>query len=164
MENKYYTPDITEFHIGFEYERKDYDLDDLKEKWYKRVFPEDGLCDGTIEKPDLVELSYSMYDVEGEIRVKYLDKEDIEDCNWRYYGSSTTEGMMYMETFLYGKESRKYALNIDWVNSQEGLMISINIHNSNCNSCLCNNSNIIFIGKIKNKSELKRLIKQLNIS
>ena len=158
MENKYYTPDITEFHIGFEYEAEDLH-DNLKDRCWRKQVAE--WCDLDVISDDW-EHEYENFS--SNYRVKYLDKEDIEDCNWRYYGSSTTEGMMYMETFLYGKESRKYALNIDWVNSQEGLMISINIHNSNCNSCLCNNSNIIFIGKIKNKSELKRLIKQLNIS
>jgi hypothetical protein len=47
MEAKYYRPDITEFHIGFEYEI--YNDDD--NVWEKKVFPNDFICTGTDEEP-----------------------------------------------------------------------------------------------------------------
>lgn len=64
MENKYYTPNIEEFCVGFEYEFK---WKPNKSEWkaLKNRHPE-----------DLIESIENEYN--KEYRVKYLDKEDIE--------------------------------------------------------------------------------------
>lgn len=60
-ENKYYTPSIEEFHVGFEYEV----YDRLHNIWNKEnnFFLQQG-------------------DFDDSIRVKYLDQEDIESLGW----------------------------------------------------------------------------------
>ena len=80
MENKYYQPKIEEFHVGFEYEIKGLVI---KEGWIKTIFRPgtfqhefDILCMG---RPEI-----KKYSVPDTIRVKYLDKKDLEDLGWSY--------------------------------------------------------------------------------
>ena len=72
-ENKYYTPSIEEFHIGFEYE---YYIATTG-LWHDQsiVFIED------FEEIEEY-LSYN------KIRVKYLDQEDIKSLGWEYQGKN----------------------------------------------------------------------------
>jgi len=73
MENKYYTPSIEEFHVGFEFETsylEDYDT-------WKKV---------TLEFDDFGFYT-STWEVDSnptEFRVKYLDKEDIESLGFKF--------------------------------------------------------------------------------
>ena len=131
---KYYQPDISEFHVGFEYELVPpigysiMNLNNPMEKWetkwatefqkgvfgIKDVDPWGGLLAGiraAIEKE--------------KCRVKYLDKEDIESLKIPSY-------------------------------------IKINHILNNTYEIIGTNARI-FKGDIKNKSELKKLLKQLNI-
>lgn len=64
MESKYYTPEIEEFYVGFEYERNQYEND----KWYKYV----------VEKGDVLDHESKLKN----IRVKYLDREDVESLGF----------------------------------------------------------------------------------
>lgn len=134
MKNKYYTPDITEFHSGFEYEIRFIDEDDnFKWAWQKLSYELDGSWKNTEE--DLQE------EIDcGRFRVKYLDREDIES-----FGFTTEDnGECYNlqeEHVLYGlypwERDNEYKITID--------------------------SNAVFLGIIKNKSELKKLLTQLDI-
>ena len=65
MESKYYTPSIEEFYVGFEYE-VNYGEND----WQKECL---------WAKPEVVTLPYMNLE---NIRVKYLDKEDIESLGF----------------------------------------------------------------------------------
>lgn len=68
MENKYYTPSIEEFHVGFEYET----YSDQK-GWEPKVY---GLL-------DFIDWGYDgNYICVGSVRVKYLDQSDIEELGW----------------------------------------------------------------------------------
>jgi hypothetical protein len=79
---------------------------------------------------------------DDKIRVKYLDQEDIESLGFNYISENE------YTTHLAGDG---YVLNIFLDNN---ILISYGtIHDSDT----------IFRGIIKNKSELKRLLKQLNI-
>lgn len=69
MENKYYTPSIQEFHVGFEFEY--YDGED---KEYI-VFNEN--CGYPLE-------IIKDWIIKERIRVKRLDQEDIEELGWKY--------------------------------------------------------------------------------
>jgi hypothetical protein len=129
MKDKYYTPTIEEFHVGFEYESsylEDYDT------WKKEII-------------DTVDVGYfySTYTgdaVPTEFRVKYLDREDIESFGFVFKGGDTH--LTYHSggyAITHAPSSNK--IDIYYYDGYEFV------------------SNIV----IKNKSELKRLLKQLNI-
>lgn len=137
MENKYYTPTIEEFHIGFEYET--YELYETPNRWKINIFGE--------EHMELDHIVFLLMEHPDMIRVKYLDKEDIESLGfeesmdepdewfWRYKGN--------IDIQLY------YDDKID--STELGIGISIYINTK------------VFDGYIKNKLELKILLKQLGI-
>lgn len=71
IDKKFYVPDITEFHVGFEYQQKN-KLGEWKDLT---------ITNGGSEYPDYDQLDYVTWWLE-DIRVKYLDKEDIESLGW----------------------------------------------------------------------------------
>ena len=145
MENNlYYAPTIEEFYVGFEYEIK------IKDNWRKKsttisdfspISDYDGM---SILEEDLIS---------NIIRVKTLDQSDIESL--RLNGLEITE---------YVEESH---LEFTWFKGIElfGLltftdkMISFYEYNYSTREY----SDCIFRGTIKNKSELIKLMQQLNI-
>jgi len=73
MNEKYYTPEIEEFKVGFEFE---FMHSDYKEQgWKKYNTPE-----FNFEKEDC---PFGGKDL-SEYRVKYLDREDIESLGWSF--------------------------------------------------------------------------------
>jgi hypothetical protein len=127
-DNKYYTPKIEEFHVGFEYEFVDGDSED----WEK----------------DIISSKYDLKEVMGNLflnfRVKYLDREDIESLGFKFdkFWIREEKGSIYLFNF-YG---------LTYFNSTRTIKI-----------WLRDTDECIFAGTIKNKSELKRLLKQLGI-
>lgn len=136
LENKYYQPELWEFHIGFEYQRVIEMDDDDQFIWEDKIFPEEGLCTGSIDAPELVELYYNKY-LDGSVRVKYLDKEDIESLGFKFIMTSY-DGYWELGNITLGYSYDK-RLQI-----RKG-------------------TETIFLGTIKNKSELKRILKQVGI-
>lgn len=150
MKDKYYTPTKEEFYIGFEYEvlQKAPEpnsptslhftfLPELTEDtWFKYKYP-DPFLGYNLDK---------LFKV-NDIRVKYLDKDDIEDLGFKHLGDNN---------FLLRND------NCDWSRIEMQLdEKNTNIEIGNCMSYedyMC-----FFNGSIKNKSELKVLLKQLNI-
>ena len=150
MENKYYTPTIEEFHVGFEYE----------------------VNFGSIENPDWVkeslyrgtEVIVLPFMITQNIRVKYLDKEDIESLGWEFV-SLKYEGNKI-------RKLKKEYLNKD-ITSLKSWEIEYCYYymdyNFDTNHLVIHNdqeysaSYVWFDGIIKNKSELKILLKQLGI-
>lgn len=128
-QNKYYTPTIEEFHIGFEYEFKHPDY----EVWNKYTTPE-----FQMEREDCIPFVGNL----NNFRVKYLDQEDIESLGWVY---NEEYDCYFYQTSPTIKAWKLYVIN-------EQLDIEI----------LCFGE-CTFSGTIKNKSELKRLMKQLGI-
>lgn len=144
--NKYYTPSIEEFHVGFEYEVSNDLVRGLLEtkpdkEWYKQIFDN--------SKPyDYEFLKFCIESKFEAIRVKYLDKEDIESLG---FDESCDEPGEWWWSFNGDFEIQLY-LN-DLPNSS-----SINP------SCrIYSDRGEVFSGFIKNKSELKRLLTQLQI-
>lgn len=130
MENKYYTPELDEFYVGFECETND-DGD-----WeYYRVKKYTSL----LELDKLLKLNG--------IRVKYLDKSDIESLGWDfnsehlgpYLKFKFTNSFRYL--YFYAQDNKIIIDNGGWYED--------NVQ--------------YFQGNIKNKSELRRLMKQLGI-
>ena len=144
MKNKYYIPKVKEFYPGFEYERKETSgkllkKEDIVIEWKPQVFSIKELLTYSFEPEDnyfKTHLKQNMF------RVKYLDKEDIESLGFK---ESKTDINWYdykNDRYWLYKEDTK-----DWrsiISDQQ--------------------SEISFAGAIKNKSELKVLLKQLNIN
>lgn len=127
MKDKYYTPEIEEFHVGFEYERCDDGY-----KWFLDVYPR------AAEHIKLENfLSYT--------RVKYLDSDDIESLGFKQIDPHPFYTLNRSETH--------------WLAIQT-------LHDDKCLIGLIDKSkptdwNPLFVGIIKNKSELKRTLKQI---
>lgn len=130
-QDKYYTPTIDEFHVGFEFERRE--LEELygeitySDKWIEHEYDKDTSLDY---------LNMTMTNS----RVKYLDKEDIKELGFK---TIIKNNMIYCQ---YGNEDIYLDYNLD------------------TNYCKIHTmDDILFLGFIKNKSELKVLLKQLGI-
>jgi len=134
MENKYYTPELSEFHVGFEFELRVWGSD----KWDKSEISEPWEIDAAFDR--------------AEPRVKYLDKEDIESLGWNIYSNGDYwRGVYKQENTDFSKPQiviKNYEDNnyiIFRLKEEGGIILSL------------------FIGEIKNKSELSKLMKQLNV-
>lgn len=135
MENKYYTPTIEEFHVGFEYEVSDLSDNGKDWTWRKQVF------DGEETRTYFIdELN------KKEIRVKQLDREDIESLGWKHQE----------DNFFYHKN---YELLL--VSTSDG--DNIQIHDQSPYQEGAKRNERVFWGVLKNKSELKKLMQQLKI-
>ena len=131
-DNKYYTPDISEFHVGFECEF----FNRMQNKTWESI-----ICD-----VDDVSIAYDAYEhgsdewgdsMEKTFRIKYLDKEGIESLGFNYNKSDevyVNKNGLVLDQHIDGNISI-FDAQYDWVN----------------------------VIKIKNKSELKKLLQQLGI-
>lgn len=128
MKEKYYTPNIEEFHVGFEFEKTD---PIIPGTWDKKVI-EYGI------HMRYLETSISA----GTIRVKYLDEDDLLDLGFTEIDSSMTFE-------LTGDD----ILTLDYFKKGKGWYLTYSE----------NESQFGFGGWIKNRNELKKLLKQLNI-
>lgn len=132
--NKYYTPEIEEFHVGFEYEAQDLG-DDMKNwVWRKQVFEGEETRTYFIEELD-----------KGEMRVKFIDRDDIESLKWSSVGSKPYHFEIKSSVFTFG---------LAFSEKDNRVIIYETVQGS---------TSVIFNGFIKNKSELKKLMKQLRI-
>jgi hypothetical protein len=134
MDNKYYIPTIEEFYVGFEYEYK-HPIGWKKEKmsWES---PHEIFSDAIFMKT---------------VRVPYISKEDIESLGWKY--DKLENGWLEYKLI---KNNKFYTLFKTKSNNYIVTLTFEKAPNSN-------NIYYIFKGKIKNKSELKKLMEQLGI-
>lgn len=131
MENKYYTPSLEEFHVGFEFEFKHPDYPE--QDWMKYSTPE-----LNVEHEDCPFTYKNLKD----FRVKYLDREDIESLGFKHVVDKGFDHS-YDEYWVSGQW---YIKNI-WINKAEGLEIGSAMYEKQ------------FQGNIKNKSELRKILK-----
>jgi len=143
MEAKYYTPEIEEFHVGFEYYFNDIGADgeNLYDENRKAV-----IKDGT-QIDDITRLQdgkpvYNLF-------VKHLDRQDIEELGWKYSNLSNTYSIEL-------NDMSSVLTNGIWLDIQSNNRIKII-------DCRLPRHEVVFNGYIKNKSELKKLMKMLNI-
>lgn len=137
--NKYYTPTIEEFHVGFEYEVK-YTNGTLSSDWIKERIE---------QAPEVVSLPYMNL---KNIRVKYLDKEDIESLGWEHTedrGMSENYGWQFQKPIEYLSGGIAYYRLRYWYRNHRLRIEPL--------------GGPIFDGTIKNKSELIKLLQQLGI-
>jgi hypothetical protein len=146
-QNKYYTPSIEEFHVGFEYEEVEIGT---KDKFNKTILDSwNGLVGYYDGSTDLYEIARGR----KVVRVKYLDQEDIESLGFKLNPYGCQGDNLFFE--LKNKdfpEKGGYEFIELILKSNNLLMI---IDSTGAVRCL----DIV----IKNKSELKKLMEQLNI-
>lgn len=146
MENKYYTPEIKEFHVGFECEiLSSYD-------WQKGIWPE------ILQKDTLTGFEKNIIKAteNTSIRVKYLDKDDIEKLNWIADKERTWGDRM---CFYKNDNTLEYYEDCTLIINRYKKNLEV-FQNQGINNIEITNK---FRGKIKNISELKILLKQLDI-
>lgn len=160
MENKYYTPTIEEFHVGFEFERDNLPCIVSDNMYFGYMNLEQMHKDG---EP----VNYFKHSVPDSIRVKYLDKEDIESLGWKfkrefdrnlvYKGSHPTK-QEYEFGNIWNAGGKSGFLDFFPETSELSIITTDNGFNADGP-----NNSIKFKGTIKNKSELTKLMQQLNI-
>ena len=122
--NKYYTPNLEEFCIGFEFE------DSYGDGEYAK---------NSIDQLNVKDVISSFLEKEVCIRVKYLDSEDIENL-----------GFSQMQ------------LPCDYVKNNYILYYNVNKNRVRILDLdIVNEGNAVFNGIIRNKSELKRILKMI---
>ena len=151
-QSKYYTPDIQEFKIGFECEF----FNNMQDKQWNKV-----ICD-----QDHIGIAYTCFeegtkewedDISQTFRVKYLDDKDIEECGF------TTDAGEIPSKFNYYKllpDKTIYQISPYWHMYHTKRENLVRIYKGMLHEYPYTE---IFRGDIKNKSELKVLLKQLGI-
>jgi len=138
QKNKYYTPEIEEFHVGFEYEQASTMPSYLH--WDFIVWGDD-IND---------EFEFLISGIRDEhVRVKYLTKEDIEWLNWKYI--STTTKASGSKILKFSKENLRMTYEL----SSMEMCIYVLLDPVAAKN--------IYVLPTKNKSELVRVMKTLNI-
>lgn len=181
MENKYYTPDIQEFHVGFEYGHSDLTVryaiinlksgeeegeSELKRIWIKYIFSGNEF--------DIWNSSFVFRDalMNDQIRVKYLDIDDINSLG--FIESNAMNNLFYKEISSNNEkliiELIQYesciSRNSD-VNAKD-LVFSSMIKIRNAGGTLAyvlgelgTSNGVLYYGECKNKSELKQILKMI---
>ncbi len=153
--SKYYTPEIEEFHIGFEYEQLNVHAKMVvgakpTKHWRKEVWTEDDLYDSAV-----------VYNLNMDTcRVKYLDREDIENLGFEHTGRTIDdwyELKVSRPAVMSAHTNRRYVLMHDFRTNQGVVIMAYDYESGD------SGENTIYRGSCKNKSELKKLMKQLGI-
>lgn len=151
MEKKYYNPKIEEFHVGFEFEYLN-----VKNQWIKSDDFSDTFLNDDIDTVSEV----GRYLDNSEIRVKFLDREDIESLGWNYSGINAFGYVTYsiFEKLSFGNVTSTLSTYI--VDDTLTFLIR---KTTELNKPIRTIDNNTFCGTIKNKSELQKLMNQLGI-
>ena len=128
-EPKYYKPDISEFHVGFEYEKWSTELQEFEPQVIEKVFQ--------INNADILLRAVGMRGIGWQIRVKHLDIQDILDLEFTLLDNLDDLGQAAFE---------KNEWFLVWTKD------IVEIHRD---------EDMLFCGKVKNKSELKRVLKRV---
>ena len=150
---KYYIPTIEEFYVGFEYEMKERFTDGTVKtqedfdnaKWIKSIF----------KVGDCLYIERALNGRNSEnglcgIRIKCLDRKDVQELGFEDDGYEFTK---YCKDYpdRYGKTSNKKGVNINAIFTENEMFVISYFPET------------LFNGFIKNKSELKKTLKMLNI-
>lgn len=137
---KYYTPTLEEIHVGLECE---WQSKIRGEAWNKQVFDVDlvSIAYDTLEHDDIEE------PFSDQFRIKYLDENDLIELGWEF--DSVVEGdyfyvrgnMIEGNYFLTTQDYRFF-----YINPGAGVK-----------------KDESFVGQVKNKTEMKKLMEMLNI-
>lgn len=139
MDAKYYAPSVEEFHAGFEFERCDGGYESFKD-----VFPRAIDLNIFYEHPE----RYLDY-----FRVKYLDRADILAEGFKEWCKEDVYE-------LWDKDKRYWQLHIGGYQNNEDGRMALELHEGNQG---INGPRQDILVWVKNKSELRLLMKQLGI-
>jgi len=153
---KYYKPTLDEFYLGFEYERLESVL--IDKGWHK-VY-EKQWVPKVADKQYIVKYYGAwefMRDLEDDlIRVKCLDKADIEELGFKHVG-----GKLLHEDHLqdFVKDLGRLYIHLKWTKftNLSALKIEVSVEKNSVRTLVIHS-----IG-IKNKSELKKVLKMCNL-
>jgi hypothetical protein len=159
-DNKYYAPSIEEFHVGFWFETKG--QDDL---WYPTLLTELSSSWMNVHASYNGEETKTTYSIPNDVRVPYLSKEDIESEGWKLLDEiniPSSSNKYYQVVFTKGEWKLDYTTN-----QYEGEYFrSVIIYKINTVAKfgeVVPNIETKFSGMIKNRSELKRILKMINL-
>jgi hypothetical protein len=170
LTNKYYTPSIEEFRLGFEYEQFiqtykvlgepkqegdgwSYPVEHLDNRWEKVKYH----LDDFLEVDMLGEYEFEPIDPTL-VRVKYLDREDVESIFKEMGREIIDDG---------GGWSKEYLDNLEWYVECVGKKFGEDLFISKKKDdtiTIEQDETFRFEGTIKNKSELKVLLKQMGVN
>lgn len=140
-DNKYYTPSIEEFHVGFRYESGNKAVKGTSTEWTKSI----------IEEPWEIE---SLFE---EVRVKYLDQEDIEELGWEYSGKTQHSWFYLVKTIQpYNLTYRSFKLSYNYESHR--LMIWAYEYDN-----FSPEEETLFLGECKNYNQLQDLMKMIGM-
>lgn len=146
MNDKFYTPDISEFHVGFECENFNF-IEGKFKPFVIDVFRLHEILDHELE--DYFEPTH--------YRVKFLDQQDIEECGFELDKIVLQE--FYKEKEVYVKPD-VYGYMIWKVRCQH----RPDTHWFRIEALFEDNEwSVLFEGKIKNKSQLKMILNMIEI-
>jgi hypothetical protein len=158
QQNKYYTPDISELHVGYELEVEDFNQGhENGVQWIKTVIKHGGnyerntheqIFDSTTIQG--IEARNDVY-IRNTYRTKYLDQSDIESCGWI---KDWDQNSSYSDCYkLITKSDISGQSDDEWVLWQYDKIVSIS--NELSNRC--------FDGECKSINELRKIMEWLNI-
>ena len=151
MENKYYTPELSEFCVGFEYESRvaGYNAEWVSSTIYAKF--ERG-WESNLEE------EISMYiDGANEFRAKYLDSQDIIDCGFMKAANDPVRQKWIDVLSFEGNDCRiEFFPYIESIPEQLRGIVTVF-------TTLNYGGSIKFHGKVKNKHELKNVLKQIGV-
>lgn len=125
----YYVPSVEELYPGFRYEW----LDVSNDVWLPKVYNESTFLALALDR----------------VRVKYLDKQDLEDLGWEQ-----------LHKVGWGYEYKKDHFRLNVIFGMNRTLVKIYTYE---NMSSDSREYIFFRGNVKNKSELEKLIQMLNI-
>lgn len=150
-ETKYYTPSIEEFHVGFEFE-----FSGVDNYWNRQPYTKQKVLLGEDEYFGLYTFSWlkkiyedKTYPVQDFLRVKFLDRQDVESEGWKTDDKNAQTGEI--DGWIYcaiTTTKDEYYMNFC---PQTNIGIISDIDEN------------LFIGTIQNISEFRKLLKQLGI-
>jgi len=161
-EKKYYTPKIEEFHVGFEYEIHLMSVGglvvlDSQTKEINRISePDIKVWEPTVYNNDIV-FGRTLDNIQqlinnNQIRVKYLDQEDIESLGFILKHTSIDLWFERPGVFLRDDGYHLKNIKLNYGTHDQRLKLVFDY--------TAGETQVHFEGQIKNKSELKRLLKQ----
>ncbi len=144
-ESKYYTPSIEEFHIGFEFECQDLST----ALWMDCVYR----LNWMLEDMDISEWLDDQYSFG--IRVKYLDREDIESLG---FNNSNHQDSIFLKPIKHFMGRPAEAIGINFNDRSDHVLVFYVPDGSKIPAGVN-----LFVGTIKNKSELKKVLKMIGV-
>ena len=163
--SNYYTPDISEFHVGLWYQFYTFDNEWVDCKMgYEPIEIKNSFIistKGYESFPLFNEMKEYLQNRLDRIRVKYLDRQDIEELGFKVSNEPNSEvyldsGELSILQTIDVKDNKLFYI-VYYIKTINGVRRKHTIS-------ILKKDKLVFRGDIKNKSELKTLLKQLNIN